>query len=79
MALNEINKYDAVKPWRLTFSYGRALQASVLDMWKGKPENVAAAQMVLLKRAQANGLASNGKYINETGDDKSLHITDYVY
>jgi fructose-bisphosphate aldolase class I len=79
MALNEINKYDAVKPWRLTFSYGRALQASVLDMWKGKPENVAAAQMVLLKRAQANGLASDGKYINETGDDKSLHVTDYVY
>ena len=79
VALNEINKYAAAKPWRLTFSYGRALQASVLDVWKGQPENKQAAQETLLKRAQANGLASNGEYVNETTDAQSLHEKDYVY
>jgi len=33
----------APKPWALTFSYGRALQQSVLKAWLGKAENVAAA------------------------------------
>jgi fructose-bisphosphate aldolase class I len=79
VALNEINKHPATKPWRLTFSYGRALQASVLDVWKGAPENKDAAQQMLLKRAQANGLASNGEYVNETTDTQSLHEKDYVY
>jgi fructose-bisphosphate aldolase class I len=81
VALNEINKYAATKPkpWRLTFSYGRALQASVIDVWKGQPENKEAAQQMLLKRAQANGLASNGEYVNETTDAQSLHEKDYVY
>lgn len=41
-----------LKPWKLTFSYGRALQASVLKAWQGKDENVEAAQKVLLHRAQ---------------------------
>jgi len=53
---------DLPRPWRLTFSYGRALQASVLATWKGQKENVAAAQQELLKRAAANSLASLGKY-----------------
>lgn len=60
--LNAINQYQGKKPWALTFSYGRALQASVLKAWGGKPENVAAGQGELLKRAKANGLASQGKY-----------------
>ena len=79
MALNEINKYDATKPWRLTFSYGRALQASVLDTWKGNLENKNAAQEMLFKRAEANGLASCGKYVNELTEHQSLHEKDYVY
>jgi fructose-bisphosphate aldolase class I len=79
VALNEINKHPATKPWRLTFSYGRALQASVLDVWKGIPENKEAAQQTLLKRAQANGMASNGEYVNETTGAQSLHEKDYVY
>jgi fructose-bisphosphate aldolase, class I len=50
--LNSINTISGIKrPWALTFSYGRALQASVLAAWKGKKENVAAAQEELLKRA----------------------------
>lgn len=50
--LDAINKYIGKKPWALTFSYGRALQASVLRAWAGKPENVAAGRQELLKRAK---------------------------
>ncbi len=50
--LNAINQYQGKKPWALTFSYGRALQASVLTSWAGKSENVSNAQDQLLKRAQ---------------------------
>ncbi|CAG4932124.1 unnamed protein product [Colias eurytheme] len=61
--LNAINTVDLKKPWTLTFSYGRALQASALRIWNCKDENVTAAQEQLLKRAKANGLASLGKYV----------------
>lgn len=79
IALNEINKYDTQKPWRLTFSYGRALQASVLNIWQGNIENKISAQKMLLKRAEANGNASLGKYMNELLNNHSLHEKDYVY
>ena len=50
--LSTINALTGIKkPWALTFSYGRALQASVLAAWQGKKENVAAAQQELMKRA----------------------------
>lgn len=49
--LNAINKFSGKKPWALSFSYGRALQASVLKAWQGKKENVKTAQDELLKRA----------------------------
>ncbi|XP_065892598.1 fructose-bisphosphate aldolase C-like [Dysidea avara] len=63
--LNAINKYKACKPWALTFCYGRALQTSVLKAWKGKKENVPAAQSVFMHRAKCNSLASVGKYEGE--------------
>lgn len=51
--LDAINKcVVAKKPWALTFSYGRALQASVLRAWGGKDENVKAGQDELMKRAK---------------------------
>lgn len=53
--LDAINKFPAKKPWALTFSYGRALQASVLRAWQGKPDQVAAGQQELLKRAKVKG------------------------
>lgn len=49
-------------PWKLTFSYGRALQAAALKTWKGKPENVAAAQRAFNHRAEMNALAASGKW-----------------
>lgn len=50
------------QPWKLSFSYGRALQAPALDAWRGKPENVEAAQQAYLKRARNNSAAARGEY-----------------
>jgi fructose-bisphosphate aldolase class I len=49
-------------PWAVTFSYGRALQASPQKIWAGKPENVAAAQRAFSHRAKMNGLAALGQW-----------------
>jgi fructose-bisphosphate aldolase, class I len=49
-------------PWALTFSYGRALQASSLNAWAGKPENVAAGQRAFNHRAKMNSLAALGNW-----------------
>ncbi|KER31649.1 hypothetical protein T265_12938, partial [Opisthorchis viverrini] len=80
--LNEINKVPGRKPWALTFSFGRALQASVLDVWKGKPENVAAAQGEFLKLAKANGAAALGQFTADmatAAGDKSLFVANHAY
>ena len=60
--LNAMNASDTEKPWTLSFSYGRALQAATLKAWAGKVENVPAAQQAFYKRARLNGLACLGKY-----------------
>ncbi len=49
-------------PWKLTFSYGRALQAAALQAWGGKSENVAAGQRAFAHRCAMNGLAATGKW-----------------
>ena len=61
--LNSMNKIlDNNSPWNLTYSYGRALQAPALDAWRGKEENVPAAQDAFYKRAKLNSLATKGDY-----------------
>lgn len=60
--LNAINQLAADAPWKLTISYGRALQQTALHAWLGKTENVAVAQDALLKRARLNHLAMLGEY-----------------
>lgn len=52
-------------PWRLSYSYGRALQAAPLKAWGGKVENVAAAQAAFTHRAHMNGLATDGNWSDE--------------
>jgi fructose-bisphosphate aldolase class I len=49
-------------PWKLTFSYGRALQAAPQKAWSGKSENIAAAQRAFAHRAQMNSLAAKGQW-----------------
>jgi fructose-bisphosphate aldolase, class I len=62
--LDAMNKTGDL-PWRLTFSYGRALQAAPQKAWAGKSENVAAAQRAFAHRAMMNSLAALGQW--ETG------------
>jgi fructose-bisphosphate aldolase class I len=59
--LDAMNKIGDL-PWKLTFSYGRALQAAPQKAWSGKLENVAAAQRAFSHRAMMNGLASLGQW-----------------
>ena len=59
--LDAINKLGEL-PWRVTFSYGRALQAAPQKTWSGKAENTAAAQRAFNHRARMNGLATLGQW-----------------
>ncbi len=52
-------------PWKVTFSYGRALQDSALKAWGGKPENVAAGQRAFTHRAEMNYLAAKGSWTKD--------------
>jgi fructose-bisphosphate aldolase, class I len=58
--LNAMNKISSNLPWKLSFSYGRALQAAPLKAWAGKKENADAMQQAFLKRAEDNSRASTG-------------------
>ena len=58
--LNAMNKISSNLPWKLSFSYGRALQAAPLKTWAGKKENADAMQQAFLKRAEDNSRASTG-------------------
>ncbi len=50
------------QPWKITFSYSRALEEPVLAAWKGDPANIPEAQKILLHRMKMNSLAAVGKY-----------------
>jgi fructose-bisphosphate aldolase class I len=67
--LNALNVIGGVD-WELSFSFGRALQAPVLDAWAGNYDNKEAAQEALLKRARLNSAARFGKY-NKKMEDKN--------
>lgn len=57
-AMNRIGGF----PWKMTYSYGRALQAAPQKAWAGKAENVQAAQAAFNHRARMNGLATLGQW-----------------
>jgi fructose-bisphosphate aldolase class I len=59
--LDAMNRIGGL-PWRLTFSYGRALQAAPQKAWCGRAENVAAAQRAFTHRAMMNSLAAMGQW-----------------
>jgi fructose-bisphosphate aldolase class I len=60
-AMNAIGRH----PWKLSFSYGRALQAAALKAWRGKEENAEAAQQAYYHRAKMNSAAQLGMYTPE--------------
>jgi fructose-bisphosphate aldolase class I len=60
--LNAINTLDTPRPWKISFSYGRALQDAALHAWHGKAEQLKAGQQAFHHRAKCNGAAALGKY-----------------
>jgi fructose-bisphosphate aldolase, class I len=61
--LNSMNaNYGELCPWRVTFSYARAIQQPALERWRGQEANLAEAQRLLYQRAKLNAAASLGQY-----------------
>ena len=63
--LNAINRLSGPKPWKISFSYGRALQDAALSAWRGRDENLKAGQQSFYHRARCNAAATLGKYGDE--------------
>lgn len=63
--LNAMNAKYKQLPWRVTFSYARAIQQPALDNWKGEDANVEKSQKLSLHRAKCNSAASMGQYSEE--------------
>ncbi|MGH0184631.1 UNVERIFIED_CONTAM: hypothetical protein FKN15_015396, partial [Acipenser sinensis] len=81
--LSAMNNCPLGRPWALTFSYGRALQASALNAWRGQKENESAATEEFIKRAEVNSLAALGKY-EASGEgsgaaSQSLYVANHAY
>ncbi len=77
--LNTINSVPRKAPWSLTFSYGRALQQSCLQAWRGK--DIEGGQKALLARARANSEAAMGEYVagSQPSAQESLFEAGYKY
>jgi fructose-bisphosphate aldolase class I len=63
--LDAINRLPGPRPWKVSFSYGRALQDPALEAWHGRDENLKAGQQALSQRLRCNGAASLGIYTAE--------------
>jgi fructose-bisphosphate aldolase class I len=63
--LNTINQLPGPKPWKISFSYGRALQDAALEAWHGRDENLKAGQQAFHHRAGCNGAATRGEYTDQ--------------
>jgi fructose-bisphosphate aldolase, class I len=59
--LNEMNRLGGT-PWKLSFSYGRALQEPAMETWNGQNQNAANAQEIFYQRCKLNHSASRGEY-----------------
>jgi fructose-bisphosphate aldolase class I len=63
--LNAINQLATLRPWKLTFSFGRALQDEAMAAWQGRKENIEAGQEAFSRRARCNSAAAVGRYVAE--------------
>lgn len=77
--LNTMNSMERKGAWSMTFSYGRALQQSCLQAWKGN--DIAAGQKAVMARAQANSEASVGSYVagSQPSSQDTLFEAGYKY
>jgi fructose-bisphosphate aldolase class I len=79
--LDAINRAGKPEPWKLGFSYGRALQDAPLAIWLGRADNVEAAQVAFYHRARCNSLAALGAYGDleeERVDETAPHLPSEV-
>lgn len=61
--LNAMNaRFKSRLPWALAFAFARAIQQPALEIWRGDPANVEAAQQALIHRARCNRAARRGEY-----------------
>ena len=67
--LNAINQFALSRPWKLTFSFGRALQDEALHAWQGKKANLRAGQQAFRHRAQCASAAAAGRYSGAMEDE----------
>jgi fructose-bisphosphate aldolase, class I len=63
--LNAINRMPGPKPWKISFSYGRALQDAAMAAWRGRYENLEAGQQAFYHRARCNGATTRGEYTDQ--------------
>ncbi len=66
-SINATERLDAINrlgphPWRITFSYARALQEDALTAWRGQDANIDAARHAFMHRANRNAAAARGAY-----------------
>ncbi len=69
--LDAISRLPGPKPWKISFSFGRALQDHALETWHGRDENLAAGRQALYQRARCNSAASLGRY---TGEFETMQV-----
>jgi len=65
--LNRMNQLNLNLPWRLTFSYGRALQKAPMKAWRGDVGQVDEVHRQILMRARVNALACQGQFTQAAG------------
>jgi fructose-bisphosphate aldolase, class I len=63
--LNEISRLPGPKPWKISFSYGRALQDAAMAAWRGQDDNRTAGQRAFYRRARCNSAATRGEYTDQ--------------
>lgn len=66
--LNAMNQRGP-HPWRVSFSYARALQGPAMEAWGGEDDNVERAQAIFAHRARCNGAATTGTYKPEMEEE----------
>ena len=66
--LDAINRLPGARPWKISFSYGRALQDRALEAWHGRDENLSLGQAALARRARCNSAASLASYTDAMED-----------
>lgn len=70
--LSAINQVEGPRPWKLSFSYGRALQDEALEAWRGRDERVTLGQLAFYHRAKCDSAAALGRYTTSMESESAV-------